>query len=127
MKSKQNIRIKVKHARETQGLSQRDLALKAGLSQGYIGAIESGRINPSINALNAIAKVLNVDSSFFLEPEAGILLDSYKDHFNTQEKEFLAKQKSRPWVTLAKEWDEEGITPEQIKELMKTVMKYYGK
>jgi transcriptional regulator with XRE-family HTH domain len=58
MKINHTISMKIKNARESQGFSQRDLSVKAGLSASYIGAVEARRINPSINALNKIAAAL---------------------------------------------------------------------
>ena len=123
MKINHTISMKIKNARESQGFSQRDLSVKAGLSASYIGAVEARRINPSINALNKIAAALHVDPSYLIEKEPGVLADQFKDHLSLKEKEFIAKQKNRPWITLASELADEGVTPEEIKDLMKTVFK----
>ena len=119
--------IKIKNARESFGWTQRALADKAGLSSGYIGMVESGKINPSLKALNKIAAALNVESSYLIEKKPGILLDQFNDHLTLKEKEFISQQKNRPWVTLASDLAGEGISPEEIKDLMKTIMKVKGK
>ena len=46
--------------RAAKGLSKQTLAEKAGLHQTYIGKIESGLSNPSLDAANAIAEALGV-------------------------------------------------------------------
>jgi transcriptional regulator with XRE-family HTH domain len=46
--------------RTVKELSKQTLAQKAGLHQTYIGKIESGLSNPSLDAANAIAEALGV-------------------------------------------------------------------
>jgi len=47
--------------REHRGLTQSTLAKRAGVPQSVISAIESGRREPSLSALRALARTLNVD------------------------------------------------------------------
>jgi transcriptional regulator with XRE-family HTH domain len=57
--------------REAKKLSKQTLAEKAGLHQTYIGKIESGSSNPSLDAANAIAEALGVPlSRLIVETEA---------------------------------------------------------
>lgn len=44
--------------RKAKGLSQKDLAERTGLSQQHVSAIESGRIDPRISTLDAMAHAL---------------------------------------------------------------------
>jgi transcriptional regulator with XRE-family HTH domain len=46
--------------RANAGLNQHQLAAKAGLSQAYIGKIESGRGNITLTVLEALAEALEV-------------------------------------------------------------------
>jgi transcriptional regulator with XRE-family HTH domain len=46
--------------RAAKKLSKQTLAQKAGLHQTYIGKIEGGLSNPSLDAANAIAEALGV-------------------------------------------------------------------
>ena len=47
--------------REAKGMSQRDLARKAGVTPGYIAQLEMGlRKNPSLIVLQRLAKALGV-------------------------------------------------------------------
>lgn len=48
----------IKKIREKRRLTQEDLALEAGLNRAYVGYIERGRRNPSIETVAKIAKVL---------------------------------------------------------------------
>jgi transcriptional regulator with XRE-family HTH domain len=51
-------------------LSKQALAEKAGLHQTYIGKIESGATNPSLDAANSIAEALGVPfSKMIIEAE----------------------------------------------------------
>ena len=60
-----NINI-LKKVRETKGLSQTELAYKAGITPRYIAFIESGDRNPSLKVAKKIADILNstVDDIF---------------------------------------------------------------
>jgi len=51
---------KIRKIREKKGLSQEKLALDAGLNRAYIGYIERGERNPSIQTVAKIARVLKV-------------------------------------------------------------------
>jgi transcriptional regulator with XRE-family HTH domain len=57
--------------RASKKLSKQSLAEKAGLHQTYIGKIESGLSNPSLDAAAAIADALGVPlSTLVIEAEA---------------------------------------------------------
>jgi len=50
----------IKKLRQKLGLTQKELAEKAGLSVSYLTDIENGRERPAIKTLARIAKVLGV-------------------------------------------------------------------
>lgn len=52
---------RVKERREEQGLSQRRLALMIGMDNTYLGRIEAGRCNLSIDTMSRIASALDVE------------------------------------------------------------------
>ena len=57
--------------REAKKLSKQTLAQKAGLHQTYIGKIEDGLSDPSLDAANAIAEALDVPfATLIAEAEA---------------------------------------------------------
>ena len=57
--------------RTAKKLSKQTLAQKAGLHQTYIGKIEDGLSNPSLDAANAIAEALQVPfATLIAEAEA---------------------------------------------------------
>jgi len=61
----------LKTLRERSGLSQSQLADKAGLSAGGIAQLETGRREPSWATVQAIAAALGVDCTAFSgQPEA---------------------------------------------------------
>lgn len=59
----------VKEQRELQGLTQGELASKAGLSRVIVGQIERGEAKPSIATMGKIANALNCDLYLSLEPK----------------------------------------------------------
>lgn len=52
---------KIKKARKQRGLLQVDLAVRVGISSGYVGSIEQGLRYPSLKVLQKMAKTLSMD------------------------------------------------------------------
>lgn len=50
--------------RQERGISQRKLALRSGLSHGYISLIEKGDRQPTVETIRVLAEVLDVDSHY---------------------------------------------------------------
>jgi transcriptional regulator with XRE-family HTH domain len=64
-----NLGPRLKSLRQQQGLSQRKLAVTAGVSNATISLIEHGRTNPSMGLLKKILDVMGVTfADFFSEP-----------------------------------------------------------
>ena len=61
--------MNIKERREQLGLSQKELAEKAKISQSFLCDIEQGRCKPSIDTAIKIAQVLNVADIKFFETE----------------------------------------------------------
>jgi transcriptional regulator with XRE-family HTH domain len=55
-----HLATRVRTLRKQQGLSQTKLAQKAGIDYRYIGFLEQGRLNPTLNTLGKVAKALNI-------------------------------------------------------------------
>lgn len=53
---------KIRKARETAELTQAEVAAKAGINVSYYAEIERGEVNPSVDKLHSILKVLKVKS-----------------------------------------------------------------
>lgn len=51
----------IRTTREFQKISQESLALQCGIDRSYLGRIERGEINITVNKLYIIARNLNVD------------------------------------------------------------------
>lgn len=50
----------VRQIRQAKGLSQAELAKRAGLSREYINKIEAGKYDPPLSTINALAEALGV-------------------------------------------------------------------
>lgn len=57
----------LRRAREQLGISQEELADRAGLHRTYVSGVERGVRNPTVVVLEKIAKALKVKSSSLLE------------------------------------------------------------
>ena len=53
----------IRQFREREGLSQEDLAFRAGLHRTYVGQLESGDRNPSFLVLIRLARALQIPVS----------------------------------------------------------------
>ena len=61
--------MNIKERREQLGISQKELAKRAKISQSFLCDIEQGRCKPSIDTAIKIAQVLNVADIKFFEAE----------------------------------------------------------
>ena len=52
--------MRIKRRREALGISQADLATRAGLSRGYVIRLEAGRQDPTLGTIEKLAKALRV-------------------------------------------------------------------
>ena len=59
---------RIRFFREQDGLTQAELAEKAGFSDNYIGLIERGAKHSTLETLNKIADALEVQLSEFFQP-----------------------------------------------------------
>lgn len=59
--------MNIREKREELGMSQKELAERAGITQSHLCDIEQGRNKPSIDVAIRIAKVLDVESIKFFE------------------------------------------------------------
>ena len=57
---------RVRSVRQNLGLSQEDLAHRAGLDRTYVGSVERGERNVSLDNIHRLAKALGVDAREFL-------------------------------------------------------------
>lgn len=65
-KTQKEIGEKLKEAREKKGLTQAEVATEARININYYAMIERGEVNPSLEKIRRIIKVLKVKSSDIL-------------------------------------------------------------
>lgn len=61
MKLRRVVAQNLRRLRRKGGLSQEELADRAGLNRNYIGMIEREENSPTVDALEEISKALNID------------------------------------------------------------------
>lgn len=57
---------KIRKLRKEKGISQEQLAIEAGIERSYMGAIERGERNPSLDKVVSIAKALKTSTAKLL-------------------------------------------------------------
>ncbi len=71
-KSEEKLGERLRALRQRAGLSQRELARRARVSNGAISTIEADKVSPSVSALRQILSALGLSmGEFFAESEAG--------------------------------------------------------
>ncbi|RYG57471.1 MAG: XRE family transcriptional regulator [Alphaproteobacteria bacterium] len=61
----------LKRVRVAQAVSQEQLAFDAGVDRSYLGGIERGEENPSVDTLEKIARILGIELLEFFLPVDG--------------------------------------------------------
>ncbi|MFZ5997583.1 MAG: helix-turn-helix domain-containing protein [Nitrospirota bacterium] len=102
MKGKNTVGENIRKFRIAAGITQEELALRSGLSQGYINQLEYGKRNYTQKSLELIARSLSVPViEFFREEEGGkpSVIAEKAARYKTKsayKKEFLAVLKDLP-------------------------------
>jgi transcriptional regulator with XRE-family HTH domain len=66
MKLRRTVARNLRRLRQETGLTQEELADRAGLNRNYVGMIEREENSPTVDALEQLSKALNVEpTSFF--------------------------------------------------------------
>lgn len=62
--------VKIKHTRQTLGLSLKELATRGEVTEGYLSKIENGLAHPSLPALHRLVNALGINmSALFASPD----------------------------------------------------------
>lgn len=110
---------RIKHYRLLRGLDQEKVAEQLGKSQSFVSQIETGKIKPSLKKLEQIANILNITPG-------ALLCEKYScehifEHFDSETKAFLAKEKSKPFVEFARELKEMDVPVDALEPLLALV------
>lgn len=65
----------VKHAREVSGMTQQEIADKAGVSRAYYADVERGRYTPSLKLLSRLGNIMDIDLNFLKENDGNNSID----------------------------------------------------
>ncbi|AOY76659.1 helix-turn-helix domain-containing protein [Clostridium formicaceticum] len=90
---------RIKKIRNSLGLTQSQLASRANISRSYLGDVENGRYNPSLNMLENIAEVLNTSVDYLLAKSVSCLIESRLKELNMSLEE-LAEKTNLPLMYL---------------------------
>ena len=68
MDLKEVMATNLRRQRQLQGLTQEELAHRAGLSMRYLGSIERARVSASVTVLGQLARALSIDPCNLIRP-----------------------------------------------------------
>ena len=68
MKLRDRVALNIQDLRHARGLSQEELALRAGVNRGYMGKLENAKYAASLDMLEKIAAAISVDPSALVAP-----------------------------------------------------------
>lgn len=72
MRGRELIAVNVRRIRVAHGVSQERLAFDAGVDRSYLGGVERGEANPTVDVLDRLAETLGVTlAELFAETDAG--------------------------------------------------------
>lgn len=115
---------RLRQLREEKIISREELAKQMNLSYWAVAKYETGERHPDIETIKKFAKFFAVTIDYILgntnNPRA-VFIDRYADHLSPEDKEFIAKESNAGYITLAKEFSEQDVTPEAIKNLLNLV------
>ncbi len=108
---------RIKTIRKEIGMSQLDLALEAGISQGFLATIESHKKIPTISTVIKIARALDISPSVFFE-DGSTKDSSYRRMVSAKKASIQSQKKSAEKIsekTIAK------ILPAFLRTLKKEI------
>jgi len=116
---------KIKYVREKiREISLTELHKRTGLSLSYLSDAENGKCNMSTKALEKVAKALDVDAWYLMNPSA-ISFQELARISNYEPPpdilEFVTNQEKLPYILLAKKMSEDGISPEAWEVLIDNI------
>ena len=77
---KDTIAYRIRKLRESKDYSQENMAVELGISTSAYSKIERGVTDPSIGRITEIAKILEVDITYFFEGQANKMEDTNKTY-----------------------------------------------
>lgn len=118
MSTSNQLGYKVKKARKERGLTQSELAEKAGVSTALIGQIENGKVEPSLKSLEKIADALAISPCYFVADDG---ISSILKTMNPEIKNLLSHPKVKPVLELLAD-----CTKDEFTFILKFIQLYKG-
>ncbi|MDL2253744.1 helix-turn-helix domain-containing protein [Ruminococcaceae bacterium OttesenSCG-928-I18] len=116
----------LKYLRERENLSQVELSEKIGITRSRLAMYEQGKREPDFEMLEVFADYFNVDMNFLLGNQSTHSTNKNSEELQRQSEK---QQKNPPaeaegdtlddaWFSLAKDMQEEGLNPEDIRTIL---------
>jgi transcriptional regulator with XRE-family HTH domain len=98
---KHTIGVQIRRIRKSKGLTQEQLAERAGITYKYLGLIERGKTNPSIDTMLGIAGGLNTSMDKVFQTDTGKQPSGKKGAYNAPEEghpQFIVNDRTGKYV-----------------------------
>jgi len=106
-------RLRFRELREKQGLTQKEIGKRLGISDSAVNNYESGKRHPEYPMLVKIANFFGVSTDYLVGKE-----NTWKYNLPEDIKEFVLNPDNRAYLELAPEIKESGVLPETIREFV---------
>jgi len=114
---------RLRQLREKAGISQIELGKIINISNTTLSMYESGNREPDFEILKKLADHFNVTTDYLLgriNHPKGFLLENYAEHLTPEE--LKAVKDEQAWMIVASELAARGITPDKIRDLVRTAL-----
>lgn len=108
---------RLKLMRQAQGLTAEDLAVRSGLTQGYISKLECGyHPYPRTNTVKKLAEVLNVSAAELLFDES-VVIKEIIQYMPKEYQVWLTQKNIFPYLELAMELQGMNIPAKHVRKM----------
>ena len=95
---------------------------KKGIQQSYVSALINGKKkNPRPVMVERLAKALGINSEFFYDADARLPQDLLPPNMDDELIQFIKDANNIPWIRIAKEQKESGVTEDLALHLARTL------
>lgn len=111
---------KLKHFRDSLGLSLPEVETLTGVKRGHLSDIENDKRNPRPDTVKKICNGLKIHEGYFYLDEAALPTDVLPE-MPLETQKFIMSGDNIPWLALSQKAKEKGISLEVIEKIIEAL------